>query len=180
LFVFVLLSTAYRWGLRETLWMGAASMLILDAQAIFVMFRHDYIDIGVEVNRLIFRNAYLLLAAFLVGYLAENEKKQRARTVTLATLLSQVNAGSGLRQSLHAVLDRLVTFFGARSAVIVFEETGTHRRFIATTRPRLATDTTFFHVVARHRTVTQESQQHILQHEFTQTIYKYLYIDSRV
>jgi len=78
---FPLLVAGYRWGMRETLATAGAAILFLGVQAMLIGSPSGGappLVLGdINLNRLIMRGVYLVIAGLLVGYLAENEKQRR-------------------------------------------------------------------------------------------------------
>lgn len=134
LFVFVLLGAAYRWGFRETvLSAGAAALLInLEAAVITPTLGRAFgsVEGEFDVNRLVIRNAYLLLMGVLLGYLAEKEKELRAETTRIARIAGEAQVSAGLRGTLQAVVGELLQVFGAHEALLATQERRTGRAFL--------------------------------------------------
>src|SRR5208283_5895680 len=90
-FVFVMAAAAYRWGLWETVGTAATAVALLEAEAYAVragaLAGHwqsmAYLGgFGVSVRelepqQLVMTSVYLLVLGFLLGYMAENQKKVR-------------------------------------------------------------------------------------------------------
>jgi len=131
-FVFVLLAAAYRWGFRETVLTAGASIALLLAEAIAFTFGplNEFLVGGVVLNRLIMRAAYLLILGFLLGYLAETEKRLRVESALLPRILGRAKVEAGLRGTLHGVLDDLMHIFEARQALFVIREASSGRVFL--------------------------------------------------
>ena len=83
-FVFVLFAAAYRWGLREALWSaGIAATVLLFARVLVTAPSRDLRTLlaeGFDLEGALIPAAYLLIAGFLLGYLAGVEKELRAET----------------------------------------------------------------------------------------------------
>ena len=123
-FGFVLLAAAYRWGMNKTLLTGAACIAVLLAEAaalrsslIANLFEGQY-----DLNSLIMRAAYLAIFAFLIGYLAEQEKRLRAQAFALTSVSSKARFELGLKATLRSVLHEIVQLFRAQQAVLAFED----------------------------------------------------------
>src|SRR5215469_8078842 len=108
-FIFVLAAAAYRWGLWETvltavsslslLWMGS---LVLTLEETRIWLAHHHLQ-AVRVNisdfdpkQLFMRSVYLVVMSFLLGYLAERQKRLRAEKEVAARLLGLVRMDAGL------------------------------------------------------------------------------------
>lgn len=128
-FVFVLLAAAYRWGLHETVVTGlAANILVLVETG--VMHQAGYEPRSFELTELVMRSVYLLLATFLLGYLAEEEKALRADASRIARIMTKVRVEAGLRASIQGVFGELMALVGATRALITLEERDTGRTFL--------------------------------------------------
>jgi signal transduction histidine kinase len=84
LFVFVLLSAAFQWGFRETMWTALGGALFLLAEKVLVASissgGRDLWGGTLEEQRLLVRLATLFAFGLLFGYLAHQEKELRAQT----------------------------------------------------------------------------------------------------
>jgi signal transduction histidine kinase len=125
LFVFVLLSSATRWGFRETLLTGAVagSLFLAEAVAAWLGLPIAILD----VRSLIMRGAYFLLATFLLAYLSDQAKALRAGASVVSRLTSKINVREGLTTSIRMVLDDLLKLLGSSELVVVLNETATGR-----------------------------------------------------
>jgi signal transduction histidine kinase len=132
-FVFVLVAAAYRWGLRETLATTGLATSLLLMEAIAVTSGADslrgFVAETFELNRFLIRAVYLALLGFLVGYLAEAEKKIRAETFFVTRLLGQARAEVGLRDTLRVLFREVLALVDAKRALLVTMETFAERAF---------------------------------------------------
>jgi signal transduction histidine kinase len=116
-FLFVVLSAAYRWGFVGTLVTTLVTVgvfLIQTGIAAAGPWRQTWLtSIDFELNQTILRVAYLLLTGFLLGYLAEQEKKSRAELGAIADLTRQPRVDLGLGGSVIAVAETLRRTFNA-------------------------------------------------------------------
>ncbi len=131
-FVFVLLAAAYRWGFPETVGTALLSVALLLGQvALFARLeRAGELAGGLDVNRILIRSGYLLILGFLLGYLAETEKRLRAQLALVPRLLGKARADLGLRGSLQGILDDLLHIFAAKHGIFAVEEISTGRVFV--------------------------------------------------
>jgi signal transduction histidine kinase len=120
LFVFVLLAAAYRWGFRQTLLTGivAVFLFLLEAVAVSV----GMVSAILELQTLIMRSAYFVLATFLLAYLSEQAKGLRAEASVINRLTEKINVREGRAANMRVVLADLLKVFGSREASIVLEE----------------------------------------------------------
>lgn len=142
-FVFVLAAAAYRWGLWETvmtavasvslLWLESVSfkegiMRALNAWSIHHRMPSIQVNIlGIEPKQLFMESVYLIVMGLLLGYLAERQKKLSAEKDIAAKMLQLVRIDVGLAGSLSHIISELLRLYGAKRALIVTRETGSHR-----------------------------------------------------
>jgi signal transduction histidine kinase len=131
---FVLLEAAYRWGFRETLATAGAEVLLYFLGALEpILSPGSAPSLGApdfELNRFIMRGLYLLIMGYLLGYLGEQEKVQRAEVSRIARLMIKVQSETGLRGALTGVLEDACNLFGSDRAVLVLKETSTDRVYV--------------------------------------------------
>lgn len=127
LFIFVLLAAAFRWGMREALLTMMASVIVIAGQTIlaakqsFQFLPSQFPDI----DRFVLRTVYLIIFAFLIGYLAESEKRRRAEALSISQVSSKVRVDAGLKGTLQAVFQETLNLFGGREMLLVTRESGT-------------------------------------------------------
>src|SRR5437016_10818007 len=123
-FGFVLLAAAYRWGMIKTLVTGAACIVVLLTEAATLRSGSitNLLEGQYDVNTLIMRAAYLAIFAFLIGYLAEQEKRLRVQALALTSVSSKARFELGLKGTLRSVLHEIVQLFRAQQAVLAFED----------------------------------------------------------
>ena len=132
LFVFASLAAAYRWGYRETIITGVAGAALLGAEGIAAA--SGLLSVPLSVGDLVWRTVWLLLVAFILGYLAERDKRLRAESALLARIARNVRVQDGLGASIRSVLEELKREFGAGQVVLASEESTSNRVFAWTTR----------------------------------------------
>jgi signal transduction histidine kinase len=130
-FLFALMTTAFRFGLYETVLTAVVSALLLAFQEIAVAFgpaelRH-LLYTPVEWSRLVLRCGFLLMSGFLLGYLAEREKELRAEIALTNHLLSQARVGNRLSEALVAISTDLARVFGGERVYQVVSQVGSGR-----------------------------------------------------
>ena len=132
-FTFVVLAAAFRWGFRATM-ITAAVVLGLVAVQTVILAAGPWGSLvslsGDDINRTIMRVAYLLLSAFMVGYLGEQEKLLRAETTTLAAAGRQPRVDLGLGGSVTAVARELLQTFEASAVDFVIQDFETRRTML--------------------------------------------------
>src|SRR5438046_2503478 len=134
-FLFVLAAAAYRWGLWETVMTAVASLsllwlgsLVLSIASTRIWLAHHHLQIvkvtiaDFDPKRLFMRSVYLLVMGFLLGYLAEQQKKLRAEKEVASRMLGLVRMDAGLAGALSQIVGELLRLYGARRALIVSRE----------------------------------------------------------
>jgi len=146
-FVFVMAAAAYRWGLWETVATAATAIALLwiEALAVSVGIEHvaDHWLVAVHLPRLgfsvreldpqqlIMSSVYLLVLGFLLGYMAENQKKVRAERAVITRVLSSTRVEAGLTGTMQQILGEVMTIYGARRVVSASQEANSYRIFLA-------------------------------------------------
>jgi len=132
--VFVLVAAGYRWGLRETLTTTAIAILVVVSEATVLSYGLKRLGLvlqgAYDINRLVIRIAYLLALGFLIGLLAEQEKRLQAESRTIARLLAKVRPDQGIKRTLQAVLGDLLQISAANAVVLAVEEVRWRRLYI--------------------------------------------------
>ncbi|HYB76639.1 MAG TPA: histidine kinase [Candidatus Bathyarchaeia archaeon] len=137
--VFALVAAGYRWGKRETLATTVVALLVVTSEAALVRYGSTRLGLlfqgAYDTNRLVIRIAYLLAMGFLIGHLAQNEKRLQEESISIARLLAQVRPEQGIKQTLQAVLGHLLHVFGADAVLLAVEEVRWRRLYIWEGRP---------------------------------------------
>ncbi len=137
--VFVQVAAGYRWGLRETLATTVVALLVLVSGAALIRYGSTHLGLVLQgtydINRLVIRIAYLLAMGFLIGHLAQNEKRLQTESITIARLLAEVRPEQGIKQTLQAVLADLLHIFAADAVLLAVEEVRWRRLYIWEGRP---------------------------------------------
>src|SRR5215467_8883908 len=139
-FLFVLAAAAYRWGVWETvmtavaslslLWLGSLALSLEGARLWLAQHHLQIVRVTVadfDPKRLFVRSVYLLVMSFLLGYLAEQQKKLRAEKDVANRLLGLVRLDAGLGGALAQIVGELLNLYGARRALIVSRESSNPR-----------------------------------------------------
>lgn len=132
-FLFALMTTAFRFGLYETVLTSVASAVLLAFQETVVAFGPATLNrllyTPVDWSRLVLRCGFLLMSGFLLGYLAEREKELRAEIALTNHLLSQARVGNRLSEALIGTSAELARVFGAERVYEVVTQAGTGRYY---------------------------------------------------
>jgi signal transduction histidine kinase len=139
----LLAAAAYRWGLWETVMTAVASVSLLWLES--VSFKEGVVRalntwsthhrmpviqvniLGTEPKQLLMESVYLIVMGLLLGYLAERQKKLSAEKDIAARMLRLVRIDVGLAASLSNIVSELLRLYGAKRALIVTRESGSHR-----------------------------------------------------
>ena len=146
-FVFVMAEAAYRWGLWETMTTATAAVALLWIESFAVRaglepiadrwLTHLHLPrLGVSVQelnpqQLIMSSVYLLVLGFLLGYMAQNQKKIRAERVVITRVLSSTRIEAGLTGTMQQILGEVMNIYGARRVLSVSQEANSYRVFLA-------------------------------------------------
>jgi signal transduction histidine kinase len=131
---FVLLEAAYRWGFQETLATAAVEVLLYFFTSTVAVFGPAPFRVLIpgeaDVNRMIMRPLYLAIMAYLLGYLGEQEKVQRAEASCIARVIGKIRAEMGLRGALREVFEETLQTFGSKRGLLIVCEKNTERIFL--------------------------------------------------
>jgi signal transduction histidine kinase len=146
-FVFVMAAAAYRWGLWETvttaatavafLWVGALAVKAgMEPAADRWLLSVHLPRIGFSIReldpqQLIMSSVYLLVLGFLLGYMAENQKKVRAERAVITRVLSSTRVEVGLTGTMQQILGEVMSIYGARRVISASQEANSYRVFLA-------------------------------------------------
>lgn len=146
-FVFVMAAAAYRWGLWETVGTAAIAVACLEAEAFAVQAglepRADHWlrivhlpPLGLSVHeldpqQLFMSSVYLTVLGFLLGYMAENQKKVRAERVVITRVLGSARVEAGLTGTMQQILGEVLSIYGAVRVVGASQEANSYRVFLA-------------------------------------------------
>jgi len=128
LFVFTLLTAAYRWGSLETLVTAGAGVALLASQVLVTAAPGAMTSLdGPAMRSLLVRSGSLLVIARLVGYLADEEKRRRAETAIVDRVLARLQEEAGLSAAVEALLDEALRLFGADRAMLALADADSAR-----------------------------------------------------
>jgi len=146
-FVFVMATAAYRWGLWETVSTASVAVVLLWAEAFAVRIGLERaadhwlsvvhlprlgFSIGqLHQQQLVMTSVYLLVIGFLLGYMAQNQKKMRAEHAVITRVLSSTRVEAGLTGTLQQILGEVMSVYGARRVLSASQEATSYRVFLA-------------------------------------------------
>ncbi len=132
-FLFALMTTAYRFGVYETVLTALGCTLVLSLQEGVVAIGPK--ELGrvlytpLDVSRLVLRSCFLIMAGFLLGYLAEREKELRAEIAFTNHLLSLTRVGNRFNEVVSEVSAELAKVFGGKSVYALVRQASYGRMF---------------------------------------------------
>src|SRR6266404_4286853 len=120
-FIFALLAAAFRWGMRETSLTTVAVVLTMAADAIAIARTPlgNLIGQHVDVVHFIMRAVYLVIFAFLIGYVSESEIRRAAEAMSISQVTAKVRVEEGLKGTVQTVLQELLKLFGGRELLVI-------------------------------------------------------------
>jgi signal transduction histidine kinase len=146
-FVFVMAAAAYRWGLWETVGTAAIAVTLLWFEAFALRIGSDpaadrwlhllhHPRLGMSLRQLDFQqlfmsSVYLVVLGFLLGYMAENQKKMRAERAVITRVLSSTRVEAGLTGNMQQILSEVTSIYGANRTVSASQERHSYRVFLA-------------------------------------------------
>jgi len=132
-FLFGMIAAAFRWGFVETMATAEISAALLLLQAVMVAFGppwlHRLVFTSIEPTRIMMRCGFLLMAGFLLGFLAETEKELRAEIAFTNRLLSLARVGGRFAAVLQEVMSEIGHIFGSAQVYEVVAQGSTGRVF---------------------------------------------------
>ncbi len=127
LFTYTLLSAGYRWGLLATLATGGAAIVaIIGEAAVNLVWPFS---VPIHLNTVVIRCTYVGLGAVLIGILAEEERRQRLRSLSVSRIMSRVRVEAGLVASVRAVFEDLLAQFSSPQGLLAIVEEGSDKVF---------------------------------------------------
>jgi len=122
-FIFALLAAALRWGMRETALTTVALVAVMASDAV-ARSRIPLLQFLGEPSAidLVLRTTYLLIFAFLIGYIAEAEKRGAAEAFSISSLSAKVRVEAGLKGTIQIVMQEMLKLFGGRELLVITRE----------------------------------------------------------
>jgi hypothetical protein len=75
----------------------------------------------------VMRVVYLVIFAFLVGYVSESEKRRAAEALRISQVCSRVRVDTGLKSTVQNVMQEILHLFGGRELLIITREAEANR-----------------------------------------------------
>ncbi len=121
--IFALLAAALRWGMRETALTTVAlvAAMALDSVARAHISWLEFLGQPSPEN-FVLRTIYLLIFAFLIGYIAEAEKRGAAEALSISSLSSKVRVEAGLKGTIQVVMHEMLNLFGGKELLVITRE----------------------------------------------------------
>jgi signal transduction histidine kinase len=121
LFLFVILSAAFRWRLSETVITGVSALAAIVLQrAMTSVAPPSGLELSIQL-------AYVGVATVLLGLLAEDEKLRRAQVASAGDLLAGVLAQPGFRAALRYVASALLRATASETLLVAAREFDSNR-----------------------------------------------------
>ena len=120
-FIFALLAAALRWGMRETA-LTAVALVAATALDTIVRARSPMLLSEALASNLVLRTVYLVIFAFLIGYIAEAEKRGAAEAFSISSLTAQVRVEAGLKGTIQIVMGEMLRLFGGKELLVITRE----------------------------------------------------------
>jgi signal transduction histidine kinase len=122
LWVFVVMTAAYRWGLRATNLAAAACALFLLAEVeMFRLWPRYFVDLGetdFSMDRHLSRSIFLVVASLSLGYLAVRERRLHAESALVARVFRHAQVGDRMDLALEALFAELTPLYTPRKALV--------------------------------------------------------------
>lgn len=126
-FIFALLAAAFRWGMRETAMTTVAVVGTMAIDAIARARTPLALVLGQpSIVGFIMRSVYLVIFSFLIGYIAEAEKRRAAEALSISRISASVRVEAGLKGTVQTVMQELLQLFGGRELVAITRESEAH------------------------------------------------------
>ena len=122
-FLFALLAAAFRWGMRET---AITTVAVIATMALDVIVRsHSSLVVMMgepSAAGFVMRSLYLTIFCFLIGYLAESEKRRASEALGISALSARVRVEAGLKGTVQTVMQEVLNLFGGRELLVITRE----------------------------------------------------------
>src|SRR5246127_450084 len=122
LWVFVILTAAYRWGMRETnLTAAACALFLLLEVEMFRLWPRYFEHLGEthsSMELLLSRSIFLIAASLLLGYLAVQERRLHVESTLVARVLRHAKVGARMDLALEALFAELAPLYMPRKALV--------------------------------------------------------------
>lgn len=127
LFAFVLVASAYRWGLKRTLADGA--IIVCIAVAEIAAATTGIVALPTHSDLFVVRVTYIGVLAVLLGALSERQHAIGFEAAALGGLMARIGRATGVRTAVRDALSHCLHLFEAREAVVVVQDLDTRRMF---------------------------------------------------
>ena len=114
---FVLLSAAYRWGLRETIATSVFIVALLLGEGVLAS-PPAPVETLANAHFLV-RAMYIVVSGTLLGYLSDDQRHAREAASSVARIARQLEPEEGARHALDGALRELLAVFDAKTVLLV-------------------------------------------------------------
>ncbi len=110
--------------MRETSITTVAVVLTMAADAVAIARTPlgNLIGQHVDVVHFVMRAVYLVIFAFLIGYVAESEKRRSAEALSISQITAKVRIEAGLKGTVQIVFQEILKLFGGRELLVLTRE----------------------------------------------------------
>jgi signal transduction histidine kinase len=126
LWVFIIMSAAYRWGLRETWLVGVAcAALIVFELMVFRLWPRYFEAAGrtnLQTDQILSRSTFLIIVTLLLGDLAVRQKRLHAESAIVVRVLSNYKAGVTIDVALEPLFREIATLYVPRKTLMAFRQ----------------------------------------------------------
>ncbi len=125
-FIFASLAAAFRWGMRQALLTMLAALAAILGTLIALANSPLAANVAqkVTLETLVLRTVYLVTFAWLMGYLAESEKRRHAEALSISQVSAKARVDIGMKGTLQATMQELLRLFDGRELWLVASEAG--------------------------------------------------------
>jgi signal transduction histidine kinase len=122
-FIFSLLAAALRWGMRETALTTVAVVAAMGVDEVARAYTPLLEIVGEpSASNFAMRSLYLVIFSFLIGYIAEAEKRRAAEALSISSVSASVRVEAGLKGTVQGVMQEVLKLFGAKELLVITRE----------------------------------------------------------
>jgi signal transduction histidine kinase len=126
LYLLTLLAAAEGWGMRGTLLTaGACAIFLVESSLAFTS-----LAVGGSLGGLMAVSASLIVASYLLGYLAEEERRRHANALIISGLIGNALPEIGLSASIEGLLHSVRDYFDADQVRLVLRKVAGEEAFV--------------------------------------------------
>src|SRR5437867_3035356 len=115
-YIFSLITTGFRWGFRETLFVNTANV------GMYVIVHFATAASDFSFYRFLIRPTYLYVLACLIGYLGEHQKRAQKQLLMLAELSRSIRIKDRFSKILEELMEKVRNLFQVEQCILVVNE----------------------------------------------------------